>query len=89
MTQKAFCELTHDGGGNPFSWIVATEKDNGPRKKPDLTIWARGYTLERLHSFADYLKKSSINYGVFLLIEAKSGKTCKLSDYMAKMRMEA
>ena len=89
MTQKAFYELTHDGGGNPFSWIVATEKDNGPRKKPDLTIWARGFTLDRLYSFADYLKKSSINYDAFLLIEAKSGKTCKLLDYITKMRMEA
>lgn len=85
MTQKAFYNLTHDGGGNPFSWIVATEKDNGPKKKPDLTIWARGYTLERLHAFAEYLKKSSVNYGAFLLIEAKTGKTARLADYMARV----
>lgn len=86
MTEKAFYNLTHDGNGNAFSWIVATEKDNGKGKKPDLTIWARGYTVERLHAFADYLKGSARDYAAFLLIEAKTGKTCRLLDYMEKVK---
>ena len=86
MKQNAFYNLTHDGDGKPLTWIIATEKDNGLKKKPDLIIWARGYTLERLHSFADYLKKSSVNYGAFLLIEVKSGKTYRLIDYMKKVK---
>ena len=85
MTKKAFYELTHDGEGMPLSWIIATEKDNGKKKKPDLTVWARGYSLERLHAFAEYLQKSSSNYGAFLLIEAKTGKFARLADYMEKI----
>lgn len=86
MTEKAFYNLTHDENGNALSWIVATEKANGKGKKPDLTIWARGYTVERLHAFADYLKGSTRDYAAFLLIEAKTGKTCRLLDYMEKVK---
>lgn len=88
MTKEAYYNLTHDNDGNMVSWIVATPVNNGAGRKPDLTVWARGFTVERLLSFAEYLKGSMICYNDFLLIEAKTGKTCRLADYMKKRSVQ-
>ena len=83
MTKKALYSLTHDANGQPVSWIIGTAKDNGPRKKPDLVVWAKGHTPEKLHQFAEYLKGTTC-FDSFLLIEAKTGKVCQLSAWMRR-----
>lgn len=82
MTKKALYSLTHDADGQPVSWIIGTAKDNGQRKKPDLVVWAKGYTVEKLLQFAEYLKGTTC-FDSFLLIEAKTGNVCQLAAYMA------
>ena len=81
MTKQDYYNLTHDENGNAFLWIIGQEKDNGKGEKPDLTVWGKGYSVDRLYSFAEYLKGTTC-FPSFLLIEVKTGNVCRLIDYM-------
>ena len=45
MTKEQFHAMTHDEQGRRFGFLIVTEeKPMRKRKKPGLTIWARGYS---------------------------------------------
>lgn len=57
MDKKALYSLTHDADGNAFYWIIGTPQKRPRAKKPDFTVWFRGYDLAGLKKTWDYLKK--------------------------------